>query len=67
MTSDTNHSGELLTEAEVAGILKMTIHTLRNWRVRSHGPPFIRISGRSIRYRRSDVEEWIEEQASRPL
>jgi predicted DNA-binding transcriptional regulator AlpA len=66
VTSDTNQS-ELLTEVEVAGILKMKRQTLRNWRGQRVGPRFIKLRDRSVRYRRGDVEEWIEEQASRPL
>ena len=66
MTSDTDQ-GELLTEVEVAGILKMKQQTLRNWRGQRVGPRFIKLRDRSVRYRRGDVEAWIDAQANRPL
>ena len=49
----------LLTEGEVAAFLKLTKRALQAWRCRGYGPPFVRISGRAIRYRRQDVSQWI--------
>ncbi len=50
----------LLTEAEAAKLLKFTPRFLQARRVRGDGPPFVRISSRAIRYRRSDLLTWIE-------
>jgi excisionase family DNA binding protein len=44
----------------VAELLVLTRNTLEKWRVRGEGPPFVKLGGR-VRYRRSDVLAWIEE------
>lgn len=51
--------GELLTTEQLADELAMTVPALAQWRYRGMGPRFIK-EGRWIRYRRSDVDEWIE-------
>jgi excisionase family DNA binding protein len=53
---------ELLTEKELASLLKVSARTLRAWRDAGEGPPAIKIGRRAIRYRRSDVERWLEQQ-----
>jgi len=52
---------DLLTPQEAADYLKLSIHTLSTWRSRQNidGPPWIEAGG-SIRYRRSDLESWID-------
>lgn len=50
----------LLTEKEVAKETGFAIRTLQNWRSRGGGPPFVRVSARAVRYRRSDIQRWIE-------
>jgi excisionase family DNA binding protein len=58
--------GELLmTEAEVAEYLRVTVRTLATWRAEGRGPRPLRV-GRGIRYRRSDVDAWLERQAEEP-
>jgi len=52
---------ELLKPDEVAGILKISRNLLSKLRDRGEGPPAVVISARVIRYRRVDVEEWVEE------
>ncbi len=54
---------QILTETEVAEILRCTKAALRRWRREGRGPRFIRV-GRLIRYRLSDVEEFLEKNAS---
>jgi hypothetical protein len=49
---------ELLTEAEAAQIRKQSIRTLQAECLRGGGCPFVKL-GRSVRYRRSDVEAFI--------
>lgn len=53
----------LLNEVEAALLLGMSSHRLRHESIssRSVGIPFIRIGG-SIRYRRLDLELWINDQ-----
>lgn len=42
-------------DVEVARRYGLALITIRTWRARKFGPPFIRL-GRSIRYRIADVE-----------
>jgi predicted DNA-binding transcriptional regulator AlpA len=55
---------ELLTPEEVADWIRRPITTLYNWRSRRVGPPAIRVGGR-LRYRRADLEAWLEANTSR--
>jgi len=50
---------ELLTPVAVSDFLKTPERTLETWRYRGVGPAFIRLSGRIIRYRRSDLDRWL--------
>ena len=51
----------LLNEEQVADTLGLTVRTLQAWRLRGKpGLPFIRLSRRAVRYRRSDVEAFVE-------
>ncbi len=58
--SDREYLDQLLNETEVARMIGFTIRALQNWRVRGGGPQFVKISRRSVRYRRQDVLEWIK-------
>jgi hypothetical protein len=48
-------SEQLLTERQAADRLGLKVTTLRAWRHRGVGPPFVRL-GRAIRYRPNDIE-----------
>jgi|SRR6185437_613283 len=37
-----------------------SVRALQNWRLRGGGPKFIKVSSRSIRYRRRDLIAWAE-------
>lgn len=50
----------LIDEKHAAEYLGYTTRALQNWRLRGGGPKFVRVSARSIRYRVSDVEAWVE-------
>jgi len=50
----------LLYPAEAAYLRGQAEGTLRNERVKGDGCPFVKL-GRSIRYRRADVLQWIAE------
>jgi excisionase family DNA binding protein len=50
---------ELLNQSKVAKILGVTEKFLEARRCRGGGVPFIRV-GRLVRYRRSDIEAWLE-------
>ena len=50
----------LITEADAARFLNLSVHTLRAYRSRGGGPSYVRISSRCIRYRRSGLRDWAE-------
>lgn len=52
----------LLTPDEVAELLGIPTGTLANWRYQRLGPTYLRV-GRHVRYRRADVETWLDHQA----
>jgi hypothetical protein len=54
-------AGELLRTAECARFLKVSENSLRNWRRKGIGPPFIHI-GNQTRYNKQAVLAWLEEQ-----
>lgn len=51
---------ELLKEEDVAKITKMGLSTLRNMRHNQTGLPYVKF-GRSVRYKRSDIEQYIND------
>ena len=51
----------LIRQEEAARLLGVSPRALEAWRYRGGGPGYIRISGRCIRYRRSDIMAWIAE------
>lgn len=55
------HENRLITVEELADYLGVSVATLYQWRYRSEGPPGFRV-GRHVRYRWTDIEEWIEHQ-----
>jgi predicted DNA-binding transcriptional regulator AlpA len=52
---------DLLTMAEVAAIVRAPVATLRYWRHLGTGPRSFRV-GRGVRYWRTDVNLWLEQQ-----
>ena len=55
-----NEPDHLVRQEEAAALLSVTARCMENWRHRGEGPKFVRIFGRCIRYRRSDLDDWIE-------
>jgi excisionase family DNA binding protein len=55
------HLDQLLTVQELANYLGVPVATIYAWRYRHEGPPGFRV-GRHVRFRRSDIEEWISQQ-----
>lgn len=49
----------LLDTGEAANYLTLSTTTMTSWRSRGQGPRFVRI-GRSIRYRRADLDAFIK-------
>ena len=54
---------ELLTIQEVADLVRVPVATLRYWRHVGTGPRSFRI-GRSVRYWRTEVFAWLDNQAN---
>ncbi|MGH8904692.1 MAG: helix-turn-helix transcriptional regulator [Egibacteraceae bacterium] len=52
---------ELLTVKQLAELLQVPVSTVYRWRHRGEGPRGIRVSGRHVRYRRSDVDTYLVE------
>ena len=50
----------LLTEREVAGIIRKSLSYVQHLRSDGGGPRYLKI-GASVRYRREDVESWLAE------
>jgi excisionase family DNA binding protein len=53
---------ELISPEELAAWLKVPVRTVYAWRYKDDGPPGFKV-GRHVRYRRSDVDTWLAEQA----
>jgi excisionase family DNA binding protein len=54
---------ELLTVDEAADYLRIAPGTLYNWRHAGRGPKATNV-GRSLRYRRTDLEAWLDSLAT---
>jgi predicted DNA-binding transcriptional regulator AlpA len=48
----------LLTEEEVARQLRVSVASLRRWRLERRGPQFIKV-GSLVRYRPDEIEVWL--------
>jgi len=48
-----------LTEKDVAKQIKVSLASLRRWRLLQRGPRFIKV-GALVRYRAEDLEQWLE-------
>src|SRR3954453_9049514 len=61
-TTNTNMEGGILTIDQAAAYLSIPKSTLYTWRTRraGFGPRAVKI-GASLRYRRSDLDEWVAE------
>ena len=53
-------AGSLLTAHELACRLGVTTKTVRNWQRRKKAPPHFLLAGTSLRFRKSDVDRWLE-------
>ena len=51
-------ANSLLTIAELASLLKVPKSTIYGWRHQRRTPPAIKV-GRHVRFRLSDVQEWL--------
>lgn len=51
--------GDLLTEEQAADFLSVKPRTLRLWRG-ARGLPHIKVTSKIVRYRRADLDSWLE-------
>jgi predicted DNA-binding transcriptional regulator AlpA len=56
---------DLLTTLQTAEQYAIKPATLRNWRWKRQGPPFVRVGSKKIVYRRADVDAWLLQQQRR--
>lgn len=52
---------DLLTPDEASRFLRVPPITLSRWRKTQGGPPYVRLSRQTIRYRRRDLESFLHE------
>jgi excisionase family DNA binding protein len=53
-------AASLLTQHQLAEELQVSVRTLERWRQEGTGPAYIQV-GRAPRYRRADVDAWLEQ------
>lgn len=57
---DPDYAERLINEQEAASFLGFSVRALQNWRLRGGGPEYVRVSRRSVRYRRRDLIGWAD-------
>jgi excisionase family DNA binding protein len=62
MDETTRTDDGLETPVETAAYLKVPVATLYNWKYTGRGPRYIKV-GKHLRYRRSDVDRWLDAQS----
>lgn len=58
MTGDERVCG---SEKDVEARYGFKAGTLRTWRYQGIGPPYSKVNGRSVVYRFSDIDQWLED------
>jgi predicted DNA-binding transcriptional regulator AlpA len=65
MTQHNDHTKDyleqLISENQASTFLGYSPRSLQKWRCDGSGPRFVKVSGRSVRYRRKDLIQWAEE------
>jgi predicted DNA-binding transcriptional regulator AlpA len=51
---------QLLNEVEAGQFLSLSHRTLQNWRVKGGGPKYLKIGLKTVRYRLTDLQSWLE-------
>ena len=54
------HPGALLYTVEAAFLLGLSPRTLEALRLRGGGPPYIQVTPKAVRYRRRDLDAWLD-------
>lgn len=61
LSETTRSLPSLLTEKEVAALLKVSLAALRRWRSERSGPAYVKL-GTCVRYAPDIVRQWIDQQ-----
>lgn len=61
MTRQQDPTLQLLPTQEAAGLLGLTARAMEERRRRGDGPPYIRVGHTTVRYRLSDLLQWLED------
>jgi hypothetical protein len=56
----------LITPADAAARLRVRPRTLEFWRARGHGPRFVRLGEKTIRYTIADLDAFVEAMRTAP-
>jgi len=51
----------MLTSNQAALRVGYTVDTLKRWRRKKKGPPYVRIDSQRVRYPQDKLEQWLEE------
>jgi excisionase family DNA binding protein len=51
---------DLLTVQQVSELTGISVETLNQWRSQRKGPPYLKVEGKLVRYRRADLLEYFE-------
>lgn len=54
---------EYLTVKQLAAVLQVPVATIYRWRHLGEGPRGIRVSGRHVRFRKRDVQAFLDQRA----
>jgi len=57
--ANVNSPGDILTDEQAAALLAVEPRTLRLWR-HTRGLPHMKITSKIIRYRRADLDAWLD-------
>lgn len=58
---DTAQTEKLLTSEEVAQIVGVGTEQVKIWRSNGQGPKYLKLGHRTVRYKRADVEAWLDQ------
>jgi excisionase family DNA binding protein len=56
---------KLLSTEEVAEQTGLSVETLAQWRSQKKGMPYVKISRNCVRYRQTDLDDWLAERIVR--
>lgn len=62
MTTISTPAETLNTPAQVGERFGVTVGALAQMRYRGNGPKFIKLGGKQVRYRESDIQAWLDQQ-----